>query len=75
MVLGLLDNLVDLTLEEQVDAVTNWWAQWVSSTGVEHVEDNLDVLVEITSILHTRVSFSMIKSVVQPQQPHGLNIL
>ena len=63
MVLGLLDDLVDFTLEEQVDAITNRWAQWVSSTGVEHVEDDLDVLVESRSILHTRVSFSMIKSV------------
>jgi len=56
LVLGLLDDLVDLTSEEQVDAITDRWAQWVSSTGVEHVKDDLDVLVEITSILHTRVS-------------------
>jgi len=56
LVLGLLDDLVDLTLEEQVDAITDRWAQWVSSTRVEHVKDDLDVLVEITSILHTRVS-------------------
>ena len=57
MVLGLLDDLVDLTLEEQVDAVADWWTQWVSSTGVEHIEDNLDVLIKIVGVLHTGVSF------------------
>jgi len=56
LVLGLADDLVDLTLEEQVDAVADWWTQWVSSTGVEHIEDNLDVLIKIGGVLHTGVS-------------------
>ena len=57
MVLGLFDDLVDLTLEEQVDTQADWWTLWVSSTGIEHIEDNLDVLIKIVGVLHTGVGF------------------
>jgi len=55
LVLGLFDDLVDLTLEEQVDTQADWWTLWVSSTGIEHIEDNLDVLIKIVGVLHTGV--------------------
>jgi len=51
----LLDDLVDLTSKEEIDTVANWWTQWVSSTGVEHIEDDLDVLIKVVSVLHTLV--------------------
>ena len=54
----LLDDLVDLTSKEEIDTVTDWWTQWVSSTGIEHIEDDLDVLIKVGSVLHTLVGFS-----------------
>ena len=53
----LLDDLVDLTSKEKIDTVANWWTQWVSSTGVEHIEDDLDVLIKVVGVLHTLVGF------------------
>jgi len=58
LVFGLLDDLVDLTSKEEIDTVTDWWTQWVSSTGVEHIEDDLDVLIKVVGVLHTLVGCS-----------------